>query len=98
MFGAKRKEYWGNNPKFKIPKLNEGTVASSNTFGLLDETEETEEIPVKQKVPPIIVDAAHNFSEVIGILGDEYTFKRMSVGTKIMSSTLVLYEAALKYL
>lgn len=99
---GKRKKKWGNNPKFK--ELRTQGNFSGNRFDLLDEDDiessdgECETIPPKDRVPPIIVDNAHGFSLVMGLIGKQYKYKRMSIGTKIISETMSLYEDAIKQL
>lgn len=92
----KRKKRWGNNPKFKVQKVADGPT-SSNRFQLLSE-DEGDEVTKKEKIPPIIVDSSYSFSAILAMIGDKYLYKRMSTGTKIISSSLVLYEEALKML
>lgn len=92
---SQKREYFGNRPKFKMQRVEPG---NSNRFHLLSNDEEEETRIVKEKIPPIVVDSCHSFSQVWQILGEEYLFKRMSVGTKVICKTLILYEAALKKL
>lgn len=65
---------------------------------MLSDDEEEEEYTIKEKIPPIIVDTGRSFSSVMKLIGSKYTFKRMSVGTKILSYSLLLYDEALKVL
>ncbi|XP_065356098.1 uncharacterized protein LOC135950485 [Calliphora vicina] len=97
MSAQKRRLLWGNSPKFKVPKTFDGPSTSTNRFHILYEEEE-EAVAIKEKIPPIIVDSAHSFSTVVGIIGDKYSYKRMSIGTKILSNSLSLYNDALNTL
>ena len=99
MLASKRKKHWGNDPKFKMPKNSVDPSASTNRFQLLsDEEEEEVVIAVKEKFPPIIVDSTHSFSSVIGLIGDKYKYRRMNIGTKIVSNSLTLYNDAINVL
>lgn len=99
---SKRKKHWGNSPKFKEPRTQGNSF--DNRFKLLEEDdndtgdEDGEMIPAKERVPPIIVDATHSFALVMGLIGKQYKFKRMSIGTKIISETISLYEDAIRLL
>lgn len=98
MPAQKRRKQWGNNPKFKVPRSADGPFSTSyNKFHLLSDEEE-EDISPKEKVPPIIVDNTHSFTTVFGLIGENYMFKRMSIGTKILSTSVKLYEDAIKVL
>lgn len=44
------------------------------------------------------MDTTHSFSSVMTLIGNKYTFKRMSIGTKIMSESIALYGEALNVL
>ena len=50
------------------------------------------------KVSPVIVDNSHMFSTVINILGTSCKYKRISIGTKIIPNTLMVYNEAVKIL
>ncbi|KNC24545.1 hypothetical protein FF38_04201 [Lucilia cuprina] len=104
----KRKKTFGNNPKFKIRKPSDrpstSRAAMANRFSPLDddsddvsEYEEGNKTPLN-KIPPIVVDVSTSFSNVHKLMGSQYKFQRMSIGTKVISSTLPLYEDALKLL
>lgn len=95
MNSQKRKKFWGNNPKYKMSKTNDGAT-TSNRFHLLSDDEE--DLPIKEKIPPIIVDPNFSFGKVLGMFGDKYMYKRMSIGTKIMPSTMALYNEAFEAL
>lgn len=97
----KRRVRWGNRPKFKLSKMSDRPSTSSNRFDILSDDscgEEEDSYSIREKVPPIIVDTTHSFTSVLKLIGNRYTFKRMSVGTKIMAESLSLYEEALKTL
>ena len=49
---------------------------------------------VKVVNPPIVADHCHGFIRVFKLIGKEYEFKRMSVGTKIISSSMANYDTA----
>lgn len=98
---SKRKKYWGNNPKFKQQRTtnsqyeNRFQELSDNDDSVSDESEFRE---LAVKIPPIIVDSIHSFSNVIKLLGENCKYKRMSVGTKVMPNTLAIYEDIIKHL
>ena len=77
MSAPKRRKHTRNNPKFKVPKTSDGSSSSSNRFQLLSDEEEA--VVFKEKMPPIIVDQAHNFSTVMGLIGEKYTYNRMTL-------------------
>lgn len=100
----KRKKFFGNCPRFKAPRTYEGS-GSSNRFKDLEEddmdtiSEDSSHIQASmEKFPPIIVDETVSFSNVLKMLGKQFTFQRMSIGTKIISPSLVLYEEATRKL
>lgn len=96
MNSQKRRKFWGNMPKYKMPKTNDG-APTSNRFHLLSEDED-EEVVKKERIPPIIVDSNFSFGKVLGMLGEKYKYKRMSIGTKIMPSSMAMYNAAVEAL
>lgn len=101
----KRKQYWGNNPRFKVPKTMD---RNSNRFSCLSDLDESDDdssimdanqnISIEDKIPPIIVDNCHSFSSVIKLFGTKCNYKRMSIGTKLVPSTLAYYDEIIKYL
>lgn len=105
MKSMKRKRFFGNNPRFKVPRSSD-VPGCSNRFKVFEEeddmdtfSEDSSFIPAaKEKFPPIIVDGTISFSNVLKMLGKQYIFQRMSIGTKIISPSLVLYEEATKKL
>lgn len=104
MPSLKRKKYWGNIPKFKVTRTSHDPQ-SGNRFQVLSDMDtdlssddEGEIVSQAERVPPIIVDTNHGFSAVIKLIGNRYTFKRMSIGTKINSETLSLREDAINKL
>lgn len=100
---SKRKKYWGNNPRFKVPK---STPSGSNRFQMLSDLEDDDVSSVEKgeikedaiKIPPIIVDNSHNFTTVIKLLGASCKFKRISIGTKILPNSLLEYDEIVKKL
>lgn len=90
----KRKRFWGNNPKYKQPKLTGAT--SSNRFQAFSDLDDSDAISLESeefaepiiKVPPIVIDNCHNFNAIIQLLGQKCKYKRMSIGTKIMPNTM----------
>lgn len=104
MSARKRKSYWGNNPKYKSLRTS-FNASTSNRFQSLSDLEdmdtsdeEGEIVAPKEKIPPVIVDSSHEFTSVLRLVGKNYKFKRMSIGTKIISDTLALYEDLIKKL
>lgn len=95
MNGQKRKKFWGSVPKYKLPKSND-EPSTSNRFHLLSDDDEEQE--KKERIPPIIVDSSVSFSNVLAKLGEDFIFKRMSIGTKVTSSTITQYNEALESL
>lgn len=101
---SKRKKFWGSNPKFKQRRTQE--VPLGNRFQVLsdlddDDTSSEAACEPKEfiiKVPPIVVDYCHNFTDVIKFLGNGAKYKRMSVGTKVMANNLVDYDVIVKQL
>lgn len=106
----KRKKIFGNNPKFKFNKSLDHASTShgsqGNRFQLLENvadmdtlSESEDEISVpKDRLPPIVIDESTSFSTVRNILGSQYKFQRMSIGTKVISESISLYEEALRIL
>ena len=68
----------------------------NDTDGISDYKEEIKN--PNEKIPPIVVDLSTSFSTVHQLMGSQYKFQRMSIGTKVISSSLSLYEDALKLL
>lgn len=73
--------------------MNQGR--SQNRFQILGQTpysqmdttvtaEQSENTVGRDKIPPIIIAKEHPFSSVIALLGKEYSFQRMSIGTKVV--------------
>lgn len=93
----KRKKLSGRAPKEKY-KTNENrfdalrSIDEDDTYSEGEEEEEVREFKVV--VPPIVVDAAYNFHSVYKLIGTSFEFKRMSIGTKIISPSLALFEQA----
>lgn len=102
MASFKRKKFWGNNPKYKKRPTNEAFI--QNRFQYFSDMEDssTDEEDITEKtninVSPIIVDAMHGFTAVYKLIGFQYKYKRMSIGTKIFSDSVSLYEDAIKKL
>lgn len=102
---VKRKsKFAGSNPRFKSQKTS-SFITSSNRFKALEvedmdasSDEESQVNTPKEKFPPIVVDDSSSFSTVFRIMGNQYKFQKMSIGTKIISSSMVLYEEAIKKL
>lgn len=99
---GKRKSFSGNNPKFKVSKRNEGY---QNRFQELSDDSDDDSVEdhnvqsaKEDSIPPIVVDLSHSFVSVLKLIGNQYKFQRMSIGTKISSSNCTLYEEALKRL
>lgn len=105
MKSIKRKRFFGNNPRFKVPRSSEAP-GSSNRFKVFEEEDDMDALsidsgsipPAKDKFPPIVVDGSNSFTNIIKLLGKQYTFQRMSIGTKIISPSLALYDEATKKL
>lgn len=102
MASSKRRVFWGNSPKYKKRQSNEAFVQNRfQYFSDMDDSsaddETVSEIP-EIEVSPIIVDAIHGFTTVFKLIGSQYKYKRMSIGTKIFSNTILLYEEAIKKL
>lgn len=102
---SKRKRFWGNNPRYK--KQKSATTSSSNRFQCLsDLDDDTDNYSVdsdvvtleKQRIPPITVDNCHNFTDIMKLLGVNCKYKRMSIGTKVLPSSILEYEEAIKKL
>lgn len=100
----RRSKFVGNNPRYKNLR-NSGLFDQTNRFKALEEedmdtsSDEEGEIPSqKEKFPPIVVDDSTSFTTVFRIMGSQYKFQKMSIGTKIISSSLVMYEEAIKKL
>ena len=79
------------------------TSTTSNRFAGLDDEEmesisEEEILPKEIKMPPVIVDLNHGFNFIRGLIGADFLFKRMSVGTKILSPNKDSYESLLEKL
>lgn len=105
----KRKKIFGNNPKVKLKKASDGPSTSkaafSNRFHQLSDEEddfysesEQELVVSSIKIPPLIIDQSTSFSTVHNLMGPQYKFQRMSIGTKVLSDSIPLYENALKKL
>lgn len=98
----KRRGKWGNSPKYK--SMRTGVVShASNRFQPLSDmddssSDEEEIVQAKEKIPPVIVDSAHEFTSVLNQIGKNYKYKRMSIGTKVISESTSLYEDLLKKL
>lgn len=102
MSTLKRRRFWGNVPKNKC-MASENRFSALSTFDDDDDDftySESEAEPKEYKVviPPIIVDYVHSFTMVYGLIGRAYTFKKMSIGTKIISPTINEYVSAKKKL
>lgn len=95
----KRKKCWGSAPKKKL-NSNENRYDILQSYEDDDTFSEDEEESKEYKVvvPPIVVDDTHGFSTVVKLMGKDYDFKRMSIGTKIISPTIQLYDNAMKKL
>lgn len=95
---SKRKKFWGSNPRFKQQRTAD--VPRGNRFQELSDLDDDDASSVVTgeirdftiKVPPIVVDSCHNFTEVIQLLGKGGKYKRMSVGTKVMPDSIPDYE------
>lgn len=97
----KRRKLWDRGPRLKAPKSIAKT--DSNRFQVLSDMEddnssieENENVEESVKVPPIIVDIVHSFTEIIKLLGSTCKYKRMSIGTKVMPNTLPDYNETIK--
>lgn len=98
---SKRKQFWGNNPRFKQPKTASATYG--NRFQDLSDLDEEDSIsdggqakePVL-KVPPIVVDLVHSFTSIIRLFGAGCKYKRMTIGTKVLPKDLHVYEETIK--
>lgn len=97
----KRRKLWDRGPRLKAPKSIAKT--DSNRFQVLSDMEddissieENENVEESVKVPPIIVDIVHSFTEIIKLLGSICKYKRMSIGTKVMPNTLPDYNETIK--
>ena len=78
-----------NENRFKmLQDLNDG---DDDTYGESDHGDVKE---YKVVIPPIVVDPCHGFIQVFKLIGKEYEFKRISVRTKIISSSMVNYDTA----
>lgn len=99
MSTLKRKNFMGRGPKEKY-KANENRFKILQSNDCDDTFSEDDEQLKEYKViiPPIVVDALHSFQAVYKLLGTEYQFKRISVGTKIISPSLSHLESAKKKL
>lgn len=100
---GKRKKYWGNSPKYKMSRTSDDNLIG-NRFDIFNhgndfdsEDEDGTEIP-QEKIPPITVDVFHSFASVINLLGKHYKYKRMSIGTKVISDSKGLYDQAISTL
>lgn len=100
----RRVRFVGNNPRYKCPKTSV-LSGTTNRFKALEaddmDTSDDEEVEVpspREKFPPIVVDESTSFTTIFRIMGSQYKFQKMSIGTKIISSSLVLYEEAVKKL
>lgn len=91
---SKRKQFSGNSPKYKHRRIIE--TRRENRFQELSDLDDdddqagTEIFPTK--VPPIVIDTSHSFTDVIKLLGQNAKYKRMSVGTKVMANSLNDYS------
>lgn len=100
----KRKRFWGSSPKFKQPKLT--GPSTSNRFHPLSDLDDSDVMSLANeeftepviKVPPIVIDNSHKFSDIIHLLGQKCKYKRMSIGTKIMPNSMVDFEEINKLL
>lgn len=99
---AKRRKIWGNTPRFKEHRpSNKGDTNRYQELSDLDDDISVEDDVVTErqtKVPPIIVDSCHMFADIIGLLGQDSKYKRMSIGTKVMPNTLDEYAEVIKTL
>lgn len=97
--------YWGSTPRNKHYRSN----GNENRFSALSDNDDDEivdtfsegeinEKDFKVIIPPIIVDERHGFATVYKLLGAMYQFKRMSIGTKVISPSTADYEDAMKKL
>lgn len=103
---TKRKQFWGNNPRYKVPKTACGN--NSNRFSCLSDLDESDDssvimeeeqnIDFETKVPPIVVDNCHSFCSIIKLFGTKCNYKRMSIGTKLVPITLSVYDEIIKCL
>lgn len=99
MSANKRKKFWGSVPKNKL-NTNSNRFAELANVDIDDDDDDTysegevQPIEFKVVIPPIVVDAVHSFSTVYKKLGVTYQFKRMSIGTKVLSPTLSDFCAA----
>lgn len=101
---TKRKKFWGNNPRFKQRKTAD--VNRGNRFQVLSDLDsdcdsieaarDTQDFAVK--VPPIVIDPCHNFTDVMKLLGSCGKYKRMSIGRKVMPNSESDYQDILNKL
>lgn len=56
------------------------------------EEKTTQEENKKSKPPPFVVDKIHSLTKLRAYLGDNYTYKNVSIGTKIFSPNFEMYE------
>lgn len=96
MNAAKRKLSWGNVPKKK--KI----FVDDNRFKLLgdyyDDESSIDNIDEAKNykiiIPPLVVDKNHGFQTVYDLIGKPHQFKKVSVGTKVLSDSIAQYEDA----
>ena len=85
---CKKPRIQGGNPK--TPKFST-IINSGNRFQALsvmkDDISSTEDYV---KIPPIIVDNCHSFTEIIKLLEFGCKYKRMSIGINVMPNTLTV--------
>lgn len=98
MNSNKRKKFFGHNPRFKAPRSE-----ARNRFDLLREVDDMESssesdeelASSKAKFLPIIVDENTSFTSVTKLMGVAFKYKRMTIGTKIISSSATQYDDAI---
>lgn len=100
MSALKRKRFSGRVPKNKFKSNENRYSALSNLYDGEDtySDDELEATNFKIVIPPIIVDSLHSFAAVYKLIGTTYSFKKMSIGTKIISPTATDFIAAKKKL
>lgn len=96
MHALKRKNMSGRAPKEKQKRSENRfsvlqTVDDDDTYS---EDNEEEVREYKVVIPPIVVDAVHSFQAVYKLIGPTYQFKRMSVGTKVISPSIAQLDLA----
>lgn len=103
---SKRKHFWGNNPRYKVPKTS--CSNNNNRFSCLSDLDESDDssiimeeersVVLEAKIPPIVVDKCHNFCSIMKLFGSKCYYKRMSIGTKLVPTSLQDYDDIIKVL